>query len=187
MTGSRRNRPRQRWSRGRARLVDAQRTGSSRVLAASTSAGSSATVHRLRAALHGCTTVLYEGKPVGTPDAGASGRASRSMGTPSRRRRRSVRSASRIRSDADRRLRLGRFRRSSSPGSAATSRRSAGPSRSRVPVIDHWWQTDGLGDRRELHRSSGCRSSPARRRRLFPMDAGDDGGEAAPGISVRSS
>ena len=50
--------------------------------------------------LHGCTTVLYEGKPVGTPDAGrvlARRRRARRLARCSPRRRRSVRSGSRIR------------------------------------------------------------------------------------------
>ena len=84
--------------------------------------------------LHGCTTVLYEGKPVGTPDAGAFWRViaehgvcdavHRADGVPRD-------PAAGPRGRAHRRLRpLAASARSSSPASAAIRRRCAGPRRS---------------------------------------------------------
>ena len=71
-------RARQRGPRGRAELDDAaylRRAARARSAGRlRTSAGSSATpTSCTRRFSHGCTTVLYEGKPVGTPDAGRSG------------------------------------------------------------------------------------------------------------------
>jgi propionyl-CoA synthetase len=96
--------------------------------------------------LHGCTTVLFEGKPVGTPDAGAFWRvvASTRRSCSSPRRPRSAPSRRRTRrallpSSYD----LSSFRACSSPASAPTRRPSNGPRRNAgVPVIDHWWQTE---------------------------------------------
>ena len=69
-------RPRQRRPRGGAEVDDeATSTASSRARCSGpppTSAGWSATpTSSTRPLLHGCTTILFEGKPVGTPDAGA--------------------------------------------------------------------------------------------------------------------
>ena len=83
---------------------------------------------------HGCTTVLYEGKPVGTPDAGAFWRVIAEHGVcdalhrPDRVPRDPPAGSGRR---AHRPLRpLAASARSSSRASAATRRRSAGPSRS---------------------------------------------------------
>jgi len=104
--------------------------------------------------LHGCTTVIYEGKPVGTPDPGAFWRVIADHGV-------SVMftapTAFRAIKREDRRPRTWRattsagFARSSSPVSAATRTRWCGPRppcrcRSSTTVADR----DRLGDRREL-------------------------------------
>ena len=96
--------------------------------------------------LHGCTTILYEGKPVGTPDAGAFWRVIAQHGVsalftaPTAFRaikredpRASTCAATTCRASA----------RCSWPASAAIPTRCSGPSeRLGVPVIDHWWQTE---------------------------------------------
>ena len=97
--------------------------------------------------LHGCTSILYEGKPVGTPDAGAFWRVIAEHG------------AARLVHGADR-LPRHQERRPAGQASGATrsveiphavsgrrTRRSGRRSNGRkhmlnVPVIDHWWQTE---------------------------------------------
>ncbi len=96
--------------------------------------------------LHGCTTILYEGKPVGTPDAGALWRVVAEHGasclftapTALRAIKKEDPRAERIK-DYD----LSRFRslflagERADPDSVAWAERALGR-----PVIDHWWQTE---------------------------------------------
>ena len=97
--------------------------------------------------LAGCTTVLYEGKPVGTPDAGAFWRVVAEHGV-----RGAVHRADRVPGDPQ-----GRPGRASSRPSHDLSRLRAlflagerlDPETYRwagdllgIPVIDHWWQTE---------------------------------------------
>ena len=127
------NRPRQRRPRGRARLDD-DATSTTSIRARSTgppptSAGSVGHSYIVYAPLfHGCTTVLYEGKPVGTPDAGAFWRVIAQHGVCD-----ALHGADGLPRDpsagpgrrADRTLRPRRVSaRCSSPASAATPRRS---------------------------------------------------------------
>jgi propionyl-CoA synthetase len=96
--------------------------------------------------LHGCTTVLYEGKPVGTPDAGAFWRVIRDHGV---RVLFTAPTAFRAikREDYDGELRrqydLSGFRalflagERGDPPTIKWAEQSLG-----VPVIDHWWQTE---------------------------------------------
>ena len=145
--------------------------------------------------LHGCTTVLYEGKPVGTPDPGAFWRVISEHGVRrcSRRRPRCGRSASRTRRPCTRRPRpeplpgalpRGRaLRPRDAPLDAGQARRP----RDRPLVADR----DRLGDRRQLprHRAPAGRS-PVRRR--IPRQAGISGFSTArgarspPGARARS-
>jgi propionyl-CoA synthetase len=96
--------------------------------------------------LHGCTTVLYEGKPVGTPDAGAFWRVMADHGVVSMftaptaiRAIRQHDPEGALLADHD----LGRLRtlflagERSDPDTLAWAGRQLG-----VPVIDHWWQTE---------------------------------------------
>ena len=130
--------------------------------------GRRALVHRLRAALHGSTTVLYEGKPVGTPDAGAFWRVISEHGVErcSPRRQLFARSSARIR----RATYIGRYdladfalcslRASAVIQTRWRGRKATRRSGDRPLVADR----NRLGDRRQLRRiSSCCRSSPARR------------------------
>ncbi|MEE8627562.1 MULTISPECIES: propionyl-CoA synthetase [Methylobacterium] len=96
--------------------------------------------------LHGCTTVLYEGKPVGTPDAGAFWRVIAETGAvalftaPT-----ALRAVKK--EDPEARLMQGhdlsRFRtlflagERADPDTVAWAERILG-----VPVVDHWWQTE---------------------------------------------
>ena len=130
--------------------------------------------------LHGCTTVLYEGKPVGTPDAGAFWRVIAQHGVDDALHRadgvpRDPAAGSRGR--ADRRLRplalphaLPR-RRALRSGDAALGRGEARRAGDRPLVADR----DRLGDRRELprHRAAAgeARLADARRSRLGPPRA----------------
>jgi len=96
--------------------------------------------------LHGCTTVLYEGKPVGTPDAGVFWRVIAEHGvsvlftapTAFRAIRREDPEAEQLR-----RHDLSRFRtlflagERADPDTVGWAERVLG-----VPVIDHWWQTE---------------------------------------------
>lgn len=119
--------------------------------------------------LTGCTTVLYEGKPVGTPDAGAFWRVVRDYGvnilftapTAIRAIRREDPEGSHIAAadmDSLRALFLAGER--ADPDTLQWIERQLG-----VPVIDHWWQTElgwpaiatclGLGDRETRQGSAG--------------------------------
>ncbi len=96
--------------------------------------------------LHGCTTVLYEGKPVGTPDAGVFWRVIAEHGVsvlftaPT-----AFRAIKREDPEAEhvRRHDLSHFRtlflagERADPDTVAWAERVLG-----VPVIDHWWQTE---------------------------------------------
>ncbi|GJE75266.1 propionyl-CoA synthetase [Methylorubrum suomiense] len=96
--------------------------------------------------LHGCTTVLYEGKPVGTPDAGAFWRVAAEHGvatlftapTALRAIKKEDPRAEKL-ADYD----LSRLRalflagERADPDSVAWAERALGK-----PVIDHWWQTE---------------------------------------------
>ncbi|MFY9289269.1 MAG: propionyl-CoA synthetase [Methylorubrum rhodinum] len=96
--------------------------------------------------LHGCTTVLYEGKPVGTPDAGAFWRVASEHGvstlftapTALRAIKKEDPRAEKL-ADYD----LSRLRalflagERADPDSVAWAERALGK-----PVIDHWWQTE---------------------------------------------
>jgi len=96
--------------------------------------------------LHGCTTILYEGKPVGTPDAGAFWRVIREEGvdvfftapTAIRAIRREDPAGAQIARHGVGRLRAlflaGERADPDTVGWAETSLR--------LPVIDHWWQTE---------------------------------------------
>ena len=125
--------------------------------------------------LHGCTTILYEGKPVGTPDAGAFWRVIAEHGV---RTLFTAPTAFRAikREDPDGALPAAattsrRFARCSSPASAPIPTRCAGRERTLgVPVIDHWWQTEtgwAIAANCLGHRAR-CRSSTARRRSRCP-------------------
>ena len=113
--------------------------------------------------LHGCTTILYEGKPVGTPDAGAFWRVIAQHGVNAFFTAPTAFRA--IKKEDPRGELLGGtiFRssaRCSSPASAATPTRSTGrSSKLKVPVIDHWWQTETRAGRRSrtAAASSRCR------------------------------
>ena len=96
--------------------------------------------------LVGATTVVFEGKPVGTPDAGTFWRviAEHGVGASSPRRPPSARSSARTR-------RASWSRTTTSRACATCSSPASGPTRtpsngrggsSDVPVIDHWWQTE---------------------------------------------
>jgi propionyl-CoA synthetase len=96
--------------------------------------------------LHGCTTVLYEGKPVGTPDAGAFWRVISEHGVetlftaPT-----AFRGIRQQDPDGEHigRYDLGRFRalflagERCDPETLRWAERKLG-----VPVVDHWWQTE---------------------------------------------
>ncbi len=96
--------------------------------------------------LYGCTTVLYEGKPVGTPDAGAFWRVIEEYGVsvlftaPT-----ALRAIKRDDPEAKHleRYRLDRFRalflagERCDPNTLEWAQEKLG-----VPVIDHWWQTE---------------------------------------------
>ena len=97
--------------------------------------------------LAGATTVLYEGKPVGTPDAGAFWRVIAEHGVKAlftaptafraiKKEDPDARAAGRLRH-------LLAARRSSWPASGSTPTPTRGrPSGSACPVVDHWWQTE---------------------------------------------
>ena len=118
--------------------------------------------------IHGCTSVMYEGKPVGTPDAGAFWRVIRDhdvdvfFTAPT-----AIRAIKR--DDPDGRMLAdgkGRLRalflagERADPDTLGWAEAMLG-----VPVIDHWWQTElgwpalgtclGLGDTRTRHGSAG--------------------------------
>jgi propionyl-CoA synthetase len=96
--------------------------------------------------LHGCTTVLYEGKPVGTPDAGAFWRVISQHGVtalftaPT-----AFRAIKRTdpKGEFIRRYDLSKFRTLFLAGERADSDTIQWAERQLgVPVIDHWWQTE---------------------------------------------
>lgn len=117
----------------------------------------------------GCTTVMYEGKPVGTPDAGAFWRVIRDHGVsvlftaPT-----AIRAVKRDDPDGGHVARdgIGNLRalflagERADPDTLSWAERILG-----VPVIDHWWQTElgwpalatclGLGDKTTRHGSAG--------------------------------
>ncbi len=96
--------------------------------------------------LHGCSTILYEGKPVGTPDAGAFWRVIAEHGVCTLFTAPTAFRAIK-REDFDgvlrRKYELGRFRalflagERADPPTVAWAEEQLG-----VPVIDHWWQTE---------------------------------------------
>lgn len=96
--------------------------------------------------LHGCTTVLYEGKPVGTPDAGALWRVVSEYGAACLFTAPTALRA--IKKEDPRAERVGAYDLSgfrslflagerADPDSVAWAERALGR-----PVIDHWWQTE---------------------------------------------
>jgi propionyl-CoA synthetase len=96
--------------------------------------------------LLGCTTVLYEGKPVGTPDAGAFWRVAADHGVevlftaPTALRavkREDPRAALVARHDLERLRALFLAGERSDPDTVEWARAALG-----VPVVDHWWQTE---------------------------------------------
>jgi propionyl-CoA synthetase len=140
--------------------------------------------------LHGCTTVLYEGKPVGTPDAGAFWRVieQHSVGTlftapTAFRAIRQQDPEGRLIGDYD----LSRFRslflagERCDPETLHWAEEKLG-----VPVIDHWWQTETgwaivancLGIER-LPVKAGSPTRPVPGWNLRVLDR--DGNEVAPG------
>lgn len=119
--------------------------------------------------IHGCTSVMYEGKPVGTPDAGAFWRVIRdhdvdvffTAPTAIRAIKRDDPEGTLLRRDGVGRLRaLYLAGERADPDTLAWAESQLG-----VPVIDHWWQTElgwpalgtciGLGDTRTRHGSAG--------------------------------
>jgi len=96
--------------------------------------------------LHGCTTILFEGKPVGTPDAGAYWRVVEEHGVSALFTAptafRAIRTAD-PEGDLIRKYDLSRFRtlflagERADPETVKWAERQLG-----VPVIDHWWQTE---------------------------------------------
>jgi propionyl-CoA synthetase len=140
--------------------------------------------------LHGCTTVLYEGKPVGTPDAGAFWRVIAEHGVETLftaptafRAIRQQDPEGKLIGDYD----LSRFRtlflagERCDPETLGWAEQKLG-----VPVIDHWWQTEtgwaiaanciGI-ERLPVKPGSPTKAVPGWDVRVM----GDDGGEAAPG------
>ena len=97
--------------------------------------------------LHGCTTVLYEGKPVGTPDAGAFWRVIAQHGVKALFTAptafRAIKQGGPARRAARRATTCRRFRTLFLAGERSDPDTLAGPSDMLgVPVIDHWWQTE---------------------------------------------
>src|SRR5262249_42563055 len=96
--------------------------------------------------LHGATSVLYEGKPVGTPDAGAFWRVIAEHGVVTMFTAPTAFRAIK-REDPEGKLIAGRdlsrFRALSLPGGRSDPPTLAwAEEKLRVPVIDHWWQTE---------------------------------------------
>ena len=98
---------------------------------------------------HGATTVLYEGKPVGTPDAGAFWRViaqHKVQGPVHRAHRASAPSSGTTRTPSCMR----KYDLSQLPASCSSPASALDPDTlhwaertcSSVPVIDHWWQTE---------------------------------------------
>ena len=137
----------QRRPRGRAHLVDAQHLRHARAKCSGpppTSAGWSATRTSSTRRSSGCTTILYEGKLVGTPNASdwrviAEHKVKTLFTAPTD----SARSARRTQAAGSR---SGTTSPASSTcswrASASTPTPTAGRRLLNVPVIDHWWQTE---------------------------------------------
>jgi propionyl-CoA synthetase len=140
--------------------------------------------------IYGCTTVLYEGKPVGTPDAGAYWRMISEYGIAAMFTAPTAFRAIR-RDDPDGKLiakyDLSRFRTLFLAGERADPPTIAWAERHlKVPVIDHWWQTEtgwsitancvGLG---ALPVKPGSSTKPAPGYDLRVL--GPDGAETKPG------
>ncbi len=138
--------------------------------------------------LLGCTTLLYEGKPVGTPDAGAfwrvieTHRVNALFAAPTALRaikREDPRGLLPGRRDLGSLRALFLAGERADPDTLEWAERALG-----VPVIDHWWQTEtgwpiaatclGLGERETLHGSAG-RPVPGYQLRVL-----DDAGRALP-------
>jgi propionyl-CoA synthetase len=146
--------------------------------------------------IHGCTSVMYEGKPVGTPDAGAFWRVIRDhevdvfFTAPT-----AIRAIKR--DDFEGRLLAGTGRlralflagERADPDTLGWAERMLG-----VPVIDHWWQTElgwpalatclGLGAR-ESRRGSAGRPVPGFRFAVLDDTHQDVGGETVGDIVIR--
>lgn len=134
--------------------------------------------------IHGCTSVMYEGKPVGTPDAGAFWRVIRDhdvdvfFTAPT-----AIRAIKRDDPEGKllKRHGVGRLRalylagERADPDTLGWAEAQLG-----VPVIDHWWQTElgwpalgtciGLGDMRTRHGSAG-RPIPGYRFAILDADS----------------
>ena len=146
--------------------------------------------------LHGCTTVLYEGKPVGTPDAGAFWRVISEHGVSTLFTAPTAFRAIR-QQDPDgehiARYDLARFRALFLAGERCDPETLGWAERKlEVPVIDHWWQTETgwpiaancLGIERAAGRS---RLAHARRAGLGPRACWTTAGaEAAAGRDGRA-
>jgi propionyl-CoA synthetase len=128
--------------------------------------------------LAGCTTVLYEGKPVGTPDAGAFWRVCAQHGVkafftaPT-----AIRAIKQQDPDADSRLKYDLSKLETlflagercDPPTAIWAAEKLG-----IPVVDHWWQTETGWPVTAGFRGLG----------LFPAKPGS-GGRPAPGYDVQ--
>jgi propionyl-CoA synthetase len=140
--------------------------------------------------LLGCTTILYEGKPVGTPDAGATWRVASEHGVdvlftaPTALRaikREDPQGRLPARFDLSRLRALFLAGERADPDTVEWAERALS-----IPVIDHWWQTEtgwpiaasclGLGGV-PIRRGSPGRAVPGYDVRVL----GDDGSELAPG------
>ena len=144
--------------------------------------------------LHGCTSILYEGKPVGTPDAGAFWRVIAEHGAVALFTAPTAFRA--IKKEDPHGKLIGAIRSVEIPHAVPrrrarrSRRRSNGRKKhSKVPVIDHWWQTEtGWCDRRQSGRprpaagqarladGGDARLRRARRRRGLPRRAGEQDG-----------
>ena len=118
--------------------------------------------------LAGCTTVLYEGKPVGTPDAGAFWRVVAEHGVKALF---TAPTAFRAIKQEDPDGELARQHDLSGLQVPVPGRRALDPETYRwagellgVPVVDHWWQTEtGWAIAADLRAWSPCRPRPGRR------------------------